>query len=265
MTLGAGYRLLRCPPYVTDRILQTYLCEYTEHPDDALRGTNLGSGRPVVTELAAHPAPTAAATDSLYCFEGGTGSLDGGAAGWSVMGYVLKRMRDDGRYDVHVVFRGSQSSSAGRGALLGLLGRGNPDWVTDMESTREPEARFSPAGSVVKGFRDGVALSMGTVAECLSHIDTTGEPPVQIHVTGHSLGGALAALYASAMVMGSYRAALAPEVQQWPWDSLELTTYGAPTVGSRSFKRAFNSTPGGSGWSGIRWLRISGTSTSGAR
>lgn len=95
--------------------------------------------------------------------------------------------------------------------------------------------------------------------------ELSGKNGAQVTVTGHSLGGALAALYASAMVMGSYRAALAPEVQQWPWDSLELTTYGAPTVGSRSFKRAFNSTPGGSGWSGIRWLRISGTSTSGAR
>ncbi len=191
-----------------------------------------------------NPQASAAATDRLYTFEGATGSFDGRPSAWSLMGVILERHEPKaGTYEVHISYRGSQSGDAYRAAYHGfVLEAGNPDWVTDMEIfKRVRDTRFSPQGSVVLGFRDAVADSLGSIVHCLEDIAArNGHPPVAVHVTGHSLGGGLATQLASALAIGSFRRELSEALQAWPWASLQLTTFGAPKAGNQEFADHFD-------------------------
>ncbi len=203
------------------------------------------------------PGGTAGRPDRLYAFEGRTGQVWRRHGHGSFLGFVLERDLGDagnrgpgdadgddaGGYDVHVVFRGSRSGWVVRSAMRGLVaGQGNPDWTTAMDLFRQvPEPRISATGRSSRGFGRSVNETLPNIATCLDAIDWP-HPPRSIHVSGHSLGGALAAHFTAAMVLaapeGSARArpAGAGGWRSWPWDNVVLRTYGAPTVGDAAFR-----------------------------
>jgi hypothetical protein len=110
------------------------------------------------------------------------------------------------------------------------------DW---FEVVKDPY--ISRYGSVCRGFRNSVKLSTNSVLKCLEAIQLAQQaPPDNIFVTGHSLGGALAVHFSSAMVLGQHTGYVAQLLPNWPWHKLQLITYGSPIVGGRSFRHAFN-------------------------
>lgn len=189
------------------------------------------------------PGGTAGRPDRLYCFEGRTGQVWRRHGHGSFLGFVLVRDVGGGEYDLHVVFRGSRSGWVVRSAVRGLFaGQGNPDWTTAMDLFRQvAEPRISATGRSSRGFGRSIGETLPNIATCLDAVDRPG-PPRAIHVSGHSLGGALAAHFAAAMVLaapeGSARARTpgAGGWRSWAWDNVELRTYGAPTVGDASFR-----------------------------
>lgn len=187
--------------------------------------------------------------DELYCFEGLTGGVKRRQGHGSFLGFVLvHEVPESADYDVHVVFRGSRSGWVVRSAVRGLVaGQGNPDWTTAMDLWQQVEdPAISATGRSSRGFARSMAASLPNIVKCLDAIDRPG-PPRTIHVSGHSLGGALATHFAAAMVLaapeGSARARSAGAVgwRSWPWDNVRLSTYGAPTVGDRAFRSALES------------------------
>ncbi len=244
----AKYRVFKPQAAIANSIKSIYLSEYKEYPGgDSL---DFGRGRPTVTALKA--VDQLQTSDQLYAFEGGTGATAPGVilaqapAAWSLMGYVLAQTTNltDGSFDVHIVFRGSQSGTAWKAALNGLLLEGgNADWVTDTDFwTCIADKAISTTGKVSRGFANSVRLCLNTIAACLSHINEQRGIPKNIYVTGHSLGGALAAQFSSAMILGEAGQQLfaKSKLGQWPWKALQLATYGCPTVGDKEFARAFN-------------------------
>ncbi|MET0405991.1 MAG: lipase family protein [Cystobacter sp.] len=165
---------------------------------------------------------------------------------WSLMGCVLER-HYGGQYDVHIAFRGSRSGSGIRAMGQGILSKGNPDWVTDMDmNTMVQDPDFSTHGSVCRGFSRAVKTAIPSILAILSHIQAqNGAAPANIYVTGHSLGGALATQFATAMVLGNRHGPdgsnLPGNVDTWPWRNLRLITFSAPVAGGKSFQRQFNS------------------------
>ncbi|MBL8774337.1 MAG: hypothetical protein JNK12_00335 [Acidimicrobiales bacterium] len=226
------------PAAIADRIGEVWLSTYR-------------SAEPVLVWRAA--GDRAARPDQLLCFEGLTGQVWRRGGHGSFLGYVL--VRDLGgagepvgagdAYDVHVVFRGSRSGWVIRSAMRGFLaGQGNPDWTTAMDLWRQVEdPAISGTGRSSRGFARSMAETLPNITRCLDAIDRPG-PPRAIHVSGHSLGGALATHFTAAMVLaapeGSARAQSSGEAgwRSWPWDNVHLSTYGAPTVGDASFRAA---------------------------
>ncbi|HAC64940.1 MAG TPA: hypothetical protein DCF68_15765 [Cyanothece sp. UBA12306] len=172
-----------------------------------------------------------------------------------MMGFVLDEQIDpsDGtKYNIHIVFRGSRSGWAVRAATQGLRDKGNPDWVTDMDSAIQTVSDdvISPEGKCCRGFCNSIKTIIPTIMISLDAIHQRRQnPPREIYVTGHSLGGALAAHFASAVSMGKkysnlvqgYNREMPKDVQSWPWSSLKLITYGAPPVGDEDFHYGVNS------------------------
>jgi hypothetical protein len=215
-----------------------------------------------------NPNPIAGAADWLYCFEGGTGRIlkSNNQPSFSIMGFVLARVdeTDPTIYDIYIVFRGSRSGDP-RFLTALRTGRGNPDWVTDMDfglRRGEEAARgrklpyISPVGNVAPGFAESVKTMLPTIMECLRAIHYKKQAsPRTIYVTGHSLGAALAVHFTSAVLMGypfGYKltaadGVLAPnqmpwQVTRWPWKSTQLVPFALPVVGGDEFHQAFNIT-----------------------
>lgn len=235
---GVDHRYFCAHPSMTDSIRDITVCQYTNTVAD--RPTKPEMGRPI-----RNPDAKAGANDRLYAFEGATGSIDDLPPAWSLLGIALTRHAADGGYDVHIAYRGSQSGDAYRAAYEGLvLEAGNPDWVTDMEIRKlVTDHRFSTVGKVVRGIRDSVVTSFGSLLECLEDVATTnGQPPRKIHITGHSLGGALATQLAAALTVGNLADALPDALRSWPWADLELRTFGAPKSGDHEFAAHFDAT-----------------------
>ncbi len=224
---GVNHRYIRTHPSIAGRISTAVACAY-----DAER-----EGRPINPTFSTIIERAADGDDRLYTFEGGTGSYDGRPHAWSLVGIVLERATTSG-YDVHIAFRGSQSGDAYRAAYQGFVTEaGNPDWVTDMEFLKTIEDhRISPVGSVTLGLRDSITTSFSSLVQCLEDIaERRPTPPDRVHVTGHSLGGALAVQLAAALSVGSFRHALPESLRDWPFDDIDVVTFGAQKSGDHAF------------------------------
>jgi hypothetical protein len=260
------------PTDITGRIKSVHMVSYNGDP-------TLDEPAPVPPpkSIAKRPEGAGEGDDLLICFEGGTGTIEPSkAANWSLMGYCLARAKGEGAYDVHIVFRGSRSGAVGRAAVGGLesgrrnviavrardetgkrewvtpgttfhKARGNPDWITDLDFFAVvPDQDISVLGSACRGFSATVKTCIPGIKTCLERIHTTfGRAPDVITVTGHSLGGALASQFTSAMICGTkygpYGSKLSDNLKTWPWKTLRLITMSAPVVGGENFYTTFNS------------------------
>ena len=211
------------------------------------------------------------AQDVIIAFEGGTGDKgeSGQPASQSLMGFVLLRNSDSGNsYDVHIAFRGSRSGSAARSAFQARSSskaQGNPDWITDMGySHLRPDAgenSITKTGKVNRGFARSMESIFPQVFQSLEKVAElkSGRRPERIYVTGHSLGGALAQHFVSAVLMGEgygpsgsessasagnvsdagdARNAMPTRLRVWPWQQIKLITFGAPRAGDDTWARA---------------------------
>jgi hypothetical protein len=231
---GSVYRYFSTPASIRERIREVFVCEYIDAPNPE----RSHYGTPTMTHHLMNLQAASGASDRLYTFEGATGSIDSHPPAWGLLGTVLERDIGNGDYEIHIVYRGSQSGRAFRAAYQGfVLEAGNPDWVTDMEILKTtPDSKFSTRGRVVRGVRDSVVTSFGTITQCLVDIRAGRDrPPTRINVSGHSLGGALAIQFAAAVTIGTFRTTLPPELQDWPWSELDLITFSAPKAGDGDF------------------------------
>ena len=242
-----GWIVYEAPNDITKLIGNVYMVRY-----DNNQGPNSGTCivDPIGSPLKS-PA-TSNAPDLLYCFEGGTGARRPAAsdgATWSLMGFVLAHQDQNKQYDVHVAFRGSRSGrfSAHRGSDYLINSKGNPDWVTDLDfPTTESRRDVSPY-KIHRGFATAMQTMLPTIEKAFVDLINnlaTATFSGNVHVTGHSLGGALAECFASAWLFGDRFKKKVKEGanQQFPWDSstLQVTTFGAPAVGERAFQTHFN-------------------------
>jgi hypothetical protein len=211
------------------------------------------------------------ATGLLYCFEGGTGAIDDGTQTqtqkqfplWSMMGFVLARTVTDVElnlstdvqnpkpvsYDIYIVFRGSRSGKL-RLWEAAYKEEGNPDWVTNWDLTQVIEDReISARGKVCRGFGTSIRTMLPTVVKAMEEIaNQKQQPPRYIYVTAHSLGGALACHFTSAVLCGTKYGPkgtggqMPDSLKKWPWESVKLVTYSSPVVGDNEFRDNFNKT-----------------------
>lgn len=201
-----------------------------------------------------HNNVAADASNYLLAFEGGTGDKGEAnqPASQSIMGFIMTRDNPNGSYDVHISFRGSRSGSAARAVLQSFSGKnakGNPDWITDLGYDRLSSgaggAYVSTVGKVHRGFAQSLRSIMPNLMNCLQKVPSLkdGAVPNNIYVTGHSLGGALAQQFVSAILLGNTfgpdgkGAGLVSSLRNWPWTNIKLITFGAPRVGDAKFAR----------------------------
>ena len=219
----------------------------------------LPAGPPVpVASTLNPPQPPPNAPDRLYCFEGATGdSPDTNHRGiWSLMGFVLARAHPNPPpnppipHDLVIAFRGSRSGTARafRSAVVQI--DPNPDWKTNLDKEFVQNSRISGVGRIHRGFAVAVDSMLLTIHRCVQKARRDmGAPPRSVYVTGHSLGGALATCFASAVVLGQNNR-FGPTAQamrspaQSAWRNLRLVTFGAPAVGGDDFTDIFNSAVG---------------------
>lgn len=233
----------RTPPQITDRIGTVSAC---------VRTIGKPLGNVTVAGLPPRRDAVGAAPDQLLVFEGGTGDKGerGQPASQSLMGFILLRSIDGegSDYDAHIAFRGSRSRSALRSAWLALSdteASGNPDWITDMGVRLIEAPDVASRGSVFRGMAQSIRSTLPQLVACLAHGAALrgGTPPRNLYVTGHSLGGALAQMLASAVLMGDMygphgQGARMPSVlRAWPWDQLKLISFGAPRIGDETWAR----------------------------
>ena len=243
------------PKRITGQIRDVYMC-YRE------TGQPEGTVAIVPVPVAPRSGDRAAdARDVLLAFEGGTGDKGeaGQPASQSLMGFVLLRYHRPGsdEYDVHIVFRGSRSGDAVRSILLSHWTKsasGNPDWITDTGYyTVGPETgggHVSRTGNVNRGFARSMRSILPQLFRSLSKAAELrpGSRPDRIYVTGHSLGGALAQHFVSAVLMGDRYGpdgtgdAMPTLLRDWPWKQIKLITYGAPRAGNATWARALTTT-----------------------
>ena len=195
------------------------------------------------------------ARDVLIAFEGGTGDKGepGQPASQSLAGFALVRMTEGERYDVHIAFRGSRSGSAGRAVRQALstgMAGGNPDWITDLGYREEvhPTVSAIPGHAVSRGMATAIESSLPTLFHCLDHVvgRARTQAPTHIYVTGHSLGGAQAQVFTSAVRLGDRYGPGGPQMpdslRAWPWPQIKLVTFGAPRVGNLAWAQTLTTT-----------------------
>ena len=251
-----GWITYRSPTSITDPIGQVFMVEYGINNGPNSQKPE-GFVKPVAWPLAA-PANLQTQPDLLYCFEGGTGGIRNKAsdgAVWSLMGFVLARedtasTQTQKPYDVFIVFRGSRSGRVSvpmRMSSYFFLSKGNPDWVTDLDlATTSGQTQVS-SRPTHRGFATAMTTMLPTIEAALSDLVTkmknnrpTSSLPRNIYVTGHSLGGALATCFASAVLCGDFKQRLQQTTPNWPWRSLSLKTFAAPPAGEIDFTLNLN-------------------------
>lgn len=235
------------PSTVTGQIRDVYVC---------YRPTGKPEGSVTIDRLSPQKRESApGARDVLLAFEGGTGDKGetGQPASQSLMGFVLLRHSPNSNsYDVHITFRGSRSGSAPRAMFQGLShtdAKGNPDWITDMGYSRlmpeEGASHITTTGQVSRGFAHSMESILPQTIRCLQKVSSLkgGRQPNRIYVTGHSLGGALAQHFTSAMLLGNRFGptgsgpAMPSSLRRWPWKEIKLITFGAPRAGDAEWAR----------------------------
>jgi hypothetical protein len=98
------------------------------------------------------------------------------------------------------------------------------DWLQDVLC--EPESRPDVPGKVHTGFYDATSAIIADVAAAVKSLNPTGTKPV--YVTGHSLGGAMAAIGAWIMQASPYEIAIA-----------QVVTFASPKPGDSTFQTAY--------------------------
>jgi hypothetical protein len=235
------------PKRITGQVRDVYVC---------YRTTGGKKGDVVIERLPTrNRSPTLGARDVILAFEGGTGDKGepGQPSSQSLMGFVLLRHKPGGNYDLHITFRGSRSGSAGRALLQGNWtggAKGNPDWITDLGYTyldaEEGTGHISERGKVSRGFAKSMEEILPPAMRCMKKVAQleSGRRPDRIYVTGHSLGGALAQHFVSAVLMGDRYgpdgagAAMPAALRAWPWKEIKLLTFGSPRAGNAEWARA---------------------------
>jgi len=174
--------------------------------------------------------------DHLIVFEGGTGSDGNTDPSWSLMGFTLMHKTPTG-YDAHIVFRGSRSGASLAKTVWraqDAIGahKGNPDWITDLRSSKQIEQPLiSKVGKVTAGFAESLPTMLGPITACCKILAQTYPAPEHIYVTGHSLGAGLASQFVSAVAQGTYGDSLRNEVRTWDWNKATLMAYAQPIPG----------------------------------
>jgi len=235
------------PGKITDQISDVFMC-YRKTGQSA---TSVAVQRVVSSRSKA----AAGARDVLLAFEGGTGDKGeaGRAASQSLMGFVLLRHLPGRKgYDVHIAFRGSRSGSIPRAigkAFSDENAAGNPDWITDLGYNRigpnNGGRHISAKGTVHRGFARSIKSILPNLFRCLGKTAklASGRRPNNIYVTGHSLGGALAQHFISAVLMGgSYGPsgkgkAMPKALRGWPWQQIKLISFSAPRAGDAKWAK----------------------------
>lgn len=231
------------PAAITDRIAAVHVCYRTAgQPEGTVSVTRLPDRR---------NGAVADARDVLLAFEGGTGDKGepGQPASQSLMGFVLLRSAPTGEsYDVHIAFRGSRSGSSARAALQANFtsaASGNPDWITDLGYNLVEAPQIATTGLVSRGMARSMRSLLPQLMHCLEQVAVSkaGVLPGNIYVTGHSLGGALAQHFTSAMLMGDdfgptgQGQGMPAALKAWPWPNIKLITFSAPRVGEEAWAR----------------------------
>jgi hypothetical protein len=246
--LGKRWVVYETPTRITERIRDVYV---------AYRRAGGGVDDVVVERgPVKRPAWTREpAADVLLCFEGGTGGKGEARQphSQSLMGCVLLRWSGGSSYDLHISFRGSRSGSAARAlwqALSDEHARGNPDWITDvgydpLEPNRGGRV-ITTVGTVHRGFARSMESILPRLFACLGKVAelARGAAPRRIYATGHSLGGALAQHFVSAILQGCVYGPggtgeqMPAELATWPWKQLKLITFGAPRAGDERWAKS---------------------------
>ena len=231
---GAAFIAFKAPGYVVDAIRYVDVSAYDRTWQDYTP-----QGLASVEEVCRHGD----GTDHLIAFEGGTGSVNGSAAAWSLMGYVLKRTRANGKYDLHIVFRGSRSGNPVRAAAKAANGpfngpEGNADWISDMGTKLVVDDYFG--GEVSVGFAGALRRCAAALNAALWAMHSKYGAPESIQVAGHSLGAALASLFCGAVARGTWGEWLEKWLDSWPWKGIQGYFYALPPTGSEAYAAAFD-------------------------
>jgi hypothetical protein len=239
------------PRKITGQIREVYVSyRKTGRPEGAVALDRVAPGR---------DDRAADAADVLLAFEGGTGDKGEAnqPASQSLMGFVLLRTKPDGHYDVHIAFRGSRSGSGARAmwqAFSDHNAAGNPDWITDMGSNRVAAGRgaehITTTSAVSRGFAQSMKSIFPQLFDCLIKVAEIrqGLGPDNIYVTGHSLGGALAQHFVSAVLLGNLYGpngagkAMPTTLAGWPWKQIKLITFAAPRAGDQQWAKLLTET-----------------------